>query len=765
MTVVGTSIPRFEAPAKVAGRARYVGDLSVRGMLHASLVRSPYPRATVTGIDAAASLAIPGVVCVISALDVGTHLPGLRPFDLACAAMERDPAAPNLVGDAQLLGREVRYVGEPVAIVVAESEDAAADAAGLLEVEYEMQAGVLDVDAARAPDAPLVHAAAAGNVASRLARRLGDPDPAFAAAALVVEATFRTARQKHAQLEPTGCLAAVGEDGRITVWTPHQAPHRARYTLARLFGMPANRVRVIVPSVGGAFGKNDALTAEPYAIAASLVSGRPVRLLFSRQEDFVGTESRHATSTTLALALRDDGTILAIRGRTVVDAGAYLSHSAAINAVILSHLVASYRIEHADLEGVCVYTNTPVSGAFRGYGGPQASLPLEHLIDVGCRRLGVDPVEARLRMRLRPGDPWGYQGDPVDGDGHRLVLERGAAAIGWETERSRPPGTGRRRRGVGAASTLWKSGIVGKGLDHSAASVRLTPDGTVLVSTAAADLGTGIRTTLAQICADTLGQPVASIVVAENDTDATPYDTGAFASRSLFRAGLAVRAAADGLRERILAQASGMLEIGASDLELVHGAVRPKCAPERAVSLDTVVQAALMAGLELAGHGDAPRATAPSFAAAFAIVEVDTETGQVEVERVVLAQDVGRAINPAIVSGQIRGAAHQGLGYALTEGLVIDPESGTVLNGTFMDYRLLTSADTPPIEVVLIEEAAREGPFGARGAGEPGIVVTAPAVANAILDAGGAAPTETPFTPERVLAVLEAQAVEATPVG
>jgi xanthine dehydrogenase molybdenum-binding subunit len=368
-------------------------------------------------------------------------------------------------------------------------------------------------------------------------------------------------------------------------------------------------------------------------------------------------------------------------------------------------------------------------------------------------------------MRLRPGDPWGYRGEPVDGDGHRLVLERGAEAIGWHAERALPRATGRRRRGVGMASTVWKSGIVGKGLDHSGATVRLTPDGSLLLVTAAADLGTGIRTTLAQICADTLAQPLAAVVVSENDTDVTPYDTGAFASRTLFRAGLAVRTAGEELRARILAQASRMLEIAVEDLELAEGAVVPRGAPDRAIRLDALVQAALHDGLELAGHGDAPRVTAPSFAAAFAIVEVDDETGQVDVERVVLAQDVGRAINPAIVSGQIRGAAHQGLGYALTEGLVVDGESGTVLNGTFMDYRLLTAADTPPIEVLLVEEASAAGPFGARGAGEPGIVVTAPAIANAILHAIGAAPTETPFTPERVLAALESLAQVPVPAG
>ena len=752
---VGRSLPRAEAPQKVTGQARYVGDMQLPGMLHARLVRSPYPRATVVAVDAETCLASDGVVSVISALDIEALLPGLSVYDLACGAMERDPDAPIAVGDARLLDREVRYVGEPVAIVLAESEAAAAEGASLLEVEYKPLPAVSDTESALAPGAALVHADAPGNVASRMSRTPGDADQAFAEAAVVVEQAFRTSRQKQAQLEPTGCLASVEPGGTITVWTPHQAPHRARFTLAGLFGVAANRIRVIVPTVGGAFGKNDALTAEPYAIAASLVSGRPVRLLFTRNEDFVGTESRHATSTTMSMALRADGTIAAVRARTVVDAGAYLSHSVAITAVVLTQMLASYRIEHADLEAVCVFTNTPVAGAFRGYGGPQAALPLEHLIDLGCAQLSVDPLQARLAMRLRPGDVWGYLDQPIAGDGHRLVLERGAAAIGWDEMRGAASPDSTRRRGVGMASTVWKSGIVGKGMDHSGASIRMAPDGSVLVLTAAAEIGTGIRTTLAQICADAIGIPFEQIVISENDTDVTPYDTGAFASRTLFRAGAAVSQASHELRTKILDQASSMLEIAPGDLEISDMSVRPRGSPERAVSFRALVRYALMSGRELVGYGEAAQVTAPSFSAAFAVVDVDTETGQVAVVRTVVAQDVGRAINPAIVSGQIRGAVHQGLGYALTEGLELDPDTGTVLNGTFMDYRLLTIADVPAPEVILIEEPAPEGPNGARGAGEPGIVIAAPAVANAILDALGVAPTELPFTPERVVVALE----------
>jgi xanthine dehydrogenase molybdenum-binding subunit len=761
MTAVGASPPRLEAPAKASGRARYVADLVQPGMLHGRLVRSPYPHARVLAVDTAEALATPGVVTIVSSIDIASRLPGLAPFDLACGSMERDPDAEPLPGDATLLGSTVRYVGDPVALVLAESEAAASRAAALVNVDYEPLDALLTPADAQAEGAVLLHEGAVGNVATRKTRRLGDPERAFADAAVVVERTFVTSRQKQAQLEPTGALAMVDSDGRITVWTPHQAPHRARYTLARLFGIPAARIRVIVPTVGGAFGKNDALTAEPYAICGALLTGRPVRVGYTRQEDFVGTEARHATETTMAMALRSDGTIAGVRGRSIVDAGAYLSHSAAITAVMLTHMVASYRIEHAELEATCLFTNTPVNGAFRGYGGPQASFPVEHLIDVGCAELGVDPLQARLRMRLRPGDPWGYRDQEITGDGHRLCLEEGAKAFGWDRARAPHPSAPGKVRGAGMASTVWKSGIVGKGMDHSAATARMTPDGGVLLLTAAADLGTGIRTTLAQICADAIGLPLDQITVVDNDTDLTPYDTGAFASRTLYRAGQAVEAAGSELRDRVLAFAGSSLEIDVADLVLTAAGVEPRGSPDRRISLPKLLRDGYLAGHEFVGHGQAPQTTAPSFCAVFAEVVVDCDTGQVSVLRVLAAQDVGRAINPAIVEGQIQGAVHQGIGLALTEGLVLDPETGTLLNGTYMDYRLLTSADSPRIEVLLVEEPDPTGPSGARGVGEPGIVVAAPAIANAILHATGTAPTRLPLTPERVLEALRSDSSQS----
>jgi xanthine dehydrogenase molybdenum-binding subunit len=336
-------------------------------------------------------------------------------------------------------------------------------------------------------------------------------------------------------------------------------------------------------------------------------------------------------------------------------------------------------------------------------------------------------------------------------------MDAGRRAIDWDRKRAAPAIEGPRRRGIGMAAVTWKSGVVGKGVDHSGAEVRWTSDGTVHLLTGASDLGTGVRTTLAQICAEVMGVPLAAIHVADTDTEVTPYDSGAFASRSLFRNGQAVERAARMARDQLLEYAGDILEIDARDLEIRDGAVVARGTPDRSMTLPAVLRRGLVAGREFNGSGVAPQTTAPTFAAQFAEVEVDIETGQVEILRIVAVQDVGRAVNPTIVEGQIQGAVHQGIGYALTEGLVLDPETGTLLNGTFMDYRLLTAADSPSIETILIEDPDPSGPFGAKGVGEASIVITAPAIANAILHATGASVRQLPMTPERVLAEIAAE--------
>lgn len=744
---VGRRVPKVDAPAKVTGTSRYVDDLTLPGMLYARLVRGTEAHAEVLRVGDRAALELPETVAVLSSDNLVGQVGSLPPYDPACHDFERpDPFSPE-PGDARLFSGVVRFVGEPVAAVAATSDAAARRAAGLLEVSYRSLPAVFDVDRAIQEGAPVLHVDAPGNLAARVELRSGDVDGALAAAATVIERRLETSKQKQAQLEPTCCVADPAPDGGVTVWAPGQSPHRARHTLAHLFGLRLSQVRVISPAIGGAFGKGDALTAEPYAVALALATGRPVKLRFTRTDDFVGTESRHPAIVRVTAGFAPDGAIVALRARALLDAGAYRSHSPRIAAIVAKQLVAPYAIRDVDVEVDVVFTNTPVSGAFRGYGGPQAAFPLEHLVDLGAEAAGVDPADARVTMlRAVERDQPGSRAALLD------CIQRGRDAVGWDAARRRGPGAGRLRRGVGMAAVTWKSGVADKpgALDQSAASVLVNDDGSFDVLSAACDLGTGVTTTLAQIAADAIGVPLQAVRVSATDTATTPFDSGAFASRSLYRNGQAVQRAAVQARERILAYAGELLETAPADLELAAGRVVVRGAPQRGIELRRLLLNGLFEGRDLHGHGQTPLTAAATSAAQFAEVEVDVETGQVRVVRLVAVQDVGRAINPTIVEGQIQGGAHQGLGYALSEELVVDPSTGAVLTGSYMDYRLLTVADGPLIEAIMVEHPDPTGPFGAKGVGEPSIIITAPAVANAIRNATGATITRLPMTPEVV---------------
>jgi xanthine dehydrogenase molybdenum-binding subunit len=748
LRAVGRRVPKIDAPAKVTGGTRYVDDLVLPGMLYARLHRSVEAHAEVAGVDGRAALEIPGALAVLSSDNLPERFGELPPFDPGCHDFERPEPFAREPGDARLFGGVVRYVGEPVAAVAADSDAAAAEAAGLLEVSYRSLPAVFDPEQAAAEGAPRLHDDAPGNLAARVELRHGDVDAALRGAATVIERRVETSKQKQAQLEPTCCVAEPTPDGGVTVWAPAQSPHRARHTLAHLFGLRLNQVRVVTPAIGGAFGKGDALTAEPYAVALALHTGRPVKLRFTRADDFVGTESRHPATVDVTAGFAPDGRIVALRAHAVMDAGAYRSHSPRIAAILAKQLVLPYAVPDYEVRVDVVFTNTPVSGAFRGYGGPQAAFPLELVADLGAAAVGVDPADVRVTM-LRAIE----EREAGSRSGLLECIRRGREAIGWDRPRRRDAGgDGRLRRGLGMAAVTWKSGVADKpgALDQSAAAVLVNDDGSIDVLSAACDLGTGVRTTLAQIAADAYGVPLEAVRVSEPDTATTPFDSGAFASRSLYRNGQAVQRAATQAREKLLAWAGELLEAAPADLELADGRVAVRGAPRRGIALPELLLKALFEGRDLHGHGQAPPAAAPTSAAQFAEVEVDTETGQVRVLRLVAVQDVGRAINPTIVEGQIQGGAHQGLGYALSEALVVDPSTGAALTGSFMDYRLLTLADGPLVEAIMVERPDPTGPFGAKGVGEPSIIITAPAIANAIRDATGATVTRLPMTPEVV---------------
>ena len=755
LRTVGLRVPKVDAPDKVTGGSQYIEDMRFPDLLIARMVRSTSPHARIKAVNDMASREVDGVLEILSSANVKHLLPDLAPYDPGTHDFDRKPPFASMPGDFTLFDEVVRYQGEPVAAILAATDSAALEAASLLQVEYEDLPPVLTPAHALAADAPVLHIGATNNVAVHISEKAGDIDRAFAAAAAIVSRRFSTSKQKQAQLEPTCCVAVPSADGSLTIFTPSQSPHRARQTLAHMFGLPLTQMRIITPTIGGAFGKGDALTAEPYAAALALITRRPVKVRFDRTEDFVGTESRHPSVADVETAVADDGSITALRACVVLDAGAYLSHSPRIARLLSKQLRTIYDPPNIDIDVKVVFTNTPVSGAFRGYGGPQAAFPLEHMIDVGAAAVGVDPLTARVRMleRLETQSPGSRRGVLE-------CIEVGRRAIEWDAPREGQEG---RARGVGMACLLWKSGTASTpgALDRSSASVQVNSDGSADVRSAASDLGTGIQTTLGQIAAEILGIPFDMVRVTRPDTAVTPFDSGAFASRSLYRAGQAVHAAASEARRRILTFAGDLMESAPADLELSNGLVYVQGAASKNISLADLLNRGLFEGQDFRGDGDAPATSAASSAAQFVEVDVDVETGQVRVLRLVAVQDVGRAINPTVVEGQIEGAAYQGLGYAMSEDLVIDDHTGATLTGTFMDYRMPTVMDGPSVEAILVERPDPTGPFGARGAGEPSIIITAPAVANAIMKATGVSITHLPMSPERVYTSLSTECAPA----
>jgi len=484
---------------------------------------------------------------------------------------------------------------------------------------------------------------------------------------------------------------------------------------------------------------------------------------------FVNNSSRHPMQISLTMGFAANGVPTAMKVRVVANTGAYATEGPDVVGATTAHFLRLYPCPNVAFEGVTVYTNAPIAGGFRGYGGPQAAFALEQAIDMAAERLGLDPLELRRRISVRKGgfDPVFQL--PVQSCGLPECFDRGSAAIGWQrrphpSHLSEGEGANRRmRRGLGIASVMWVSGTacLPSTLDSSVATVMLHEDGSATLQCAACDMGTGARTTLVQIAADELGVPVERVQIGSVDTDVTPFEAGAHGSRTLFAAGNAARLAAREVRQQLLTAAAAQLEVDVDDLAVEDGSIVVRGVSERSVTVQAVAHAAYRRGHQFLGRGESPQVNEPPFGAQFAEVEVDTETGVVRVVRLVAAHDVGRAINPTIVEGQIEGALAQGLGYALLEDMPIDPLTGSAQTVTFADYRIPTVGWMPPLEVILVEDPSPSGPFGAKGAGEMGLGPTAAAIANAIYNAVGVRLNELPMTPERVLAALRVNGTRA----
>ena len=755
---VGVSIAPFDIREKVTGRAQYIADMSRPNMLHAALLASPLPHARIRSYHLDAALAVPGVAYVLTGDDFG---------DCRMGAFIKDEHA--------IAKGKVRYVGEPVAVVAAEDEETARSAAQLIEVDYEELRAVVTPEEALADGAAIVHedleryvkvypAISYGNVASETELLEGDLERGWAESDLIVEGTFETAAQAHLAIEPCGALAEVDPNGRVTLWSANQSVFRVQANVCESLGLPMSKLRCVTPKVGGGFGNKMEAHVQPFVVALTIATGRPVKLILSREEDFEMVRARHPYKVRCKTGVKYDGTFVAREVEVLLDCGAYGDDSPGVLAYSLLMARGPYRIPHTRCYGRLVYTNKLRFGASRGFGNPQVTFATESQIDEIATQLDLDPLELRLKNALAEGEPW-FGGGAVASNGLVECIGRARHASQWD-ERGKGATQPRTHRALGVACTAHICGLLATG-----AIVRVLEDGTVVLNTGATDIGQGSDTVLTQICAEALKIPVERISLASPDTDGSPYNWGTTASRVTYTTGRAVVAAAKEAVTQLKEAAAEMLECPAADLELrPDGLVGVTGVPGKEVTFQQIsLRTHWQAGGPIVGSHtwvfdqptvDPKRAVARglpfpqigvfSFGCMIVDVEVDTVTGKPEVREVWSAIDVGKAINPAAVEGQIEGAFVQGMGFALSEEMVWDGPQ--LVNSNLIDYKVLTSADVPyHINPLIVENAEPEGPFGAKGVGEIGINAVAAAIANAIASATGVRLRRLPMTPERVL--------------
>ena len=749
LSVVGKPTPKKDGAEKVTGRTRYLHDLVLPRLAHGKILRARHPHARLVRIDTRRAAALPGVLAVLTAADVEQE-----PFGFA-----RDQTA--------LKAGKVRCVRDEVAAVAAETAAIAEEAVALIDVDYDELPAVFAPQAAVRPDAPRVHDERPDNLTDlRYQFSHGDVDRAFAEAAAVVEGVYRLHFVTTCCLETMVAVAEWDAQGGLTMWSTTQVPFLYQRELARALGISGDRVRVIQPPVGGNFGRG--LDLYPIDVIAALLArrvGRPVKVEFERLEEFVASPTREPCEIRLRTAADVSGRLLAREAHVTVDNGAYVSWGSTTPYVMLATVAGLYRVPNVRFDTTIAYTNNPYSGSMRGYGNLESTFAVESQMDELADRLGLDRLEIRRRNTTKSGDI-NPQGCVVTSCAMRECLEAVADAV----DRPAPPPEAGWRRGVGYAGMFHVAG--GARIyrsDGCGAIVKMDDFGKVALITGATEIGQGSETVLAMIVAETLGVPLERVEVVNSDTAVKPWDVGAHASRTTFIAGNAARMAAEKLRGDLLAMAAEQLEEPAERLAMNDGAIFVAAEPQRRLPYERVARAGHYApgGRTLVAEAfyDPPTtmldkdlrgnvSATYGFAAQAVVLDVEEATGAIRVRRVVSAHDVGRALNPLAAEGQIHGGIHMGLGYALAERLVV--ENGQVLTASFMDYAILRAEDMPELVVRLIESHEAEGPFGAKGLGESGVIPVSAAVANAVHDAVGVRFTELPITPARVRAALEA---------
>jgi len=781
LSIVGQRIPKIDAKEKVTGRAAFAADVMFPGMLYGKIVRClKYAHAKVTKLDLSEAAKVPGVVKVLGPKDVTQKMYNTGVLDL----MVSEPAGKILgdIEDMNIFTDWVKHQGDAIAGIIAKTEEAAERAAEKITVEYEPLPVYLTAEESKKPDAIQFTPLKPGNLGCELPAVMfpnniygwGDAETEMAKADLVIDKTFYTPKCKQCQMEPHAYVAYVDDQGRINCWTSTQMPKLVHNKIARLFQLPMTKVKINQTVVGGGFGGRLGMIAEPETCAMALaVPGKYVKVQYLREEDWIASESRHNGLYKMKMGFKNDGTPVACQGHFTSYKGGYYTHGSGVVFTTGAWLVGMYKFGALSYKGDTYYTNTSPCGAFRGYGNPQTNIAMEQVIDEMCYKLSLDPVEWRMKWHKGVGDDTWILGFQYPSCALDACLQKGAEAIGWKEKRARYANqTGTKRRGVGVSVMNHTSGAFPMLLEHTTCTVKINEDATAEVITSCSDLGGGGHTALKQIAAETLGFGLDDVHMLVGNSDASGFDIGAHASRTIFTGGGAVKAACEDAKKQLFDRAARQLEANIEDLEMKDKKIFVKGSSDKSIDIKTITSLGVYNFVDPAtgktigipgqiqGYASHfPPHHSPPFAACFMEVEVDIETGEVKVLEAVQAYDVGHAIHPPSCEGQNEGAMQQGIGMALMEEMYYD-KNGLCLNSSFTDYKTPGPKDMPKCKVILVEEPDPLGPYGAKSCGEGGLANPPGAVLNAIRNAIGIQITDVPATPEKILKAIKEQGIK-----
>lgn len=745
--IIGKSVPRIEAKLKATGKAQFLADLELPQMLYGKVLRSPIAHGKILHVDTSKARRLVGVKAVITGKDIPKIPFGFSPDAANKCPLERET---------------VRFIGDEVAAVAAVDEDVAEEAIELISAEYEELPAIFDPEEAMQPNAIQIHEGIKQNLAGTVHRAFGDVEEGFKESKYIFEDKFETQGLAHCCAETRGSLAFFDHNGKLTIWATTQFSHILQDVLSRALGLSHGKIRVIKTHLGGGFGAR--MPMDPIDAISAILSMntlRPVKILNTREEEFGSNRLRYPMVIHLKTGVGKDGTFLVRCARIITDNGAYYNQGLSVTASAAGKLIALYRVNNARVDGYVVYTNKSWGSASRGYGGPQVHFAVESQIDIIAEKMGMDPMDIRLKNANQPGDKT-VHGWEITSCGLEECINKASQFAGWKEKKGKLE-----NRGMGMACAIHTGGGSRQsGYNFSSVFLKMKNDGTIDLFTGSADIGQGSDTILAQIAAEVLGLSIGDINIVSSDTDLTPPDLGARATRQTYMTGMAVKIAAEDVKKQILIKASKILNRETKDLDIKDRKICVSDHPEETIELSKIASAYLdenpivgkatyidqvSTQSDASGYGN----FAPAYIFGCQVVEVvvDPETGYVKPLNVVAAHDLGKAINPVAAEGQIEGGVMQGIGSALIEKLVW--EGGKITNPNFLGYRIPTSLDAVPINTILVESNDPNGPFGAKGLGEACIVPTAPAVANAIYDAVGVRIKTLPITPEKILAELE----------